>query len=132
MKRSVRSAVGWGLRYAAAFSLLATLIGAAQSVRAGNSFAETLSLLGLIVLAYFGGALVAGVVVGTLLPVGRTRIGAMVLGFVGGLPAYGAVGMAVVPLGSWWPDLVYVTMLCAVTVGPPVGYLIWRDESRSS
>lgn len=126
---NVRSGIRWGVSYAAGFSLLALAIAFITVARAGFQHVDAAAtVLGKVFAAYFLAGLVSGMLVGVLLPIGRRRIGAALLGLIGGIPVYGVVGMAILPVSEWWPNLAVVTLLCAVTVGPLFGIMVWKDE----
>jgi hypothetical protein len=127
----VRVGIRWGVLYACGFSILAAVITfAAVMGRSDGTLGVARQVLLVVVPGYFAAGALAGTLVGALLPLGRTRAGAALLGFIGGIPVYGVVWMAITPRAQWWPDVLFVSLGCALFVGPAFGYLVWRDENR--
>lgn len=79
-----------------------------------------------MVLAYFAGLLPAGLVAGLLRPLGRFLLGAMGLGIVGAIFAYGAVGIA-----TEGPALdgrvLIMGLVLGLLVGPAAGLSLYVD-----
>ena len=81
-------------------------------------------------MAYCLAGLVGGGVFGLLLPMGRTRRGAALLGFLVALPITYALGMAVEPPERWFSRLPVVALLSAVILGPASGLSMWYVNRR--
>ena len=131
MIENLKTGFRWGLLYAVGFTVLAVIVGVVRGVGGGLAdWSEASRALAFVAGAYFAAGIVSGGLVGLLLPIGRSRAGAAVLGFIGGIPVYGIVGMAATPPHTWWPGLLIITLIAATVVGAPLGLLIWRDEQN--
>ena len=94
--RSLRRDLLWGLALGGAgatvYSAVVFLLYAADGGEAA-AVASGAPPLGEVVMGYWGGLLLAGLVAGLLRPLGRYALGAMVLGILGAAFTYGAIGL---------------------------------------
>lgn len=95
----IRIGLEWGASFAAVYSAYVTLL---WLLRGEGPFERADTTLGKVILAYFLAGLVGGAVFGLLLPMGRNRWGAALLGFLVALPVTYALGMAVEPPERWF------------------------------
>lgn len=120
------------LFYGCAMAVLLSIVGTVGLVifalthRGPNHLLKT---VGLVVAAYFAGGLTAGLIVGLLRRLAGSRLGTVVLGFVGGLCVYGAAAPVVVTLQAMdnpQPTSVGMqlgtVMACALLLGPAVAF----------
>lgn len=98
--------------------LFVLLQGAGPFERAGVS-------PGACVAVYFLVGPLGGALIGVMLPLARSMIGYMFVGFVGVLPLYGAFALLLVPRKHWLAG-VLLTCGLGVWVGGITGYLDWR------
>lgn len=118
LKSDLRWGLGWARWFIVGFSVLATVI---YAVRPLLTEQPPVVELYRVLLAYIGGGLVAGLTVGLLRPLGRSRPGATLLGIVTALPAYYGCAIALFGLAGLGDPVTHVaTVLLAVIVG---GYL---------
>jgi hypothetical protein len=125
---NLKSGTRWGLAFAAFYSAAAVLI---WLVRGDVAFEAQGTSLWQVLLAYVAGGMAAGVVVGLLMPLGRTRFGAGVIGFVAAVPVMFVVGMAVSPPPTWFTRVPIVAFGCAAILGPIVGIQFWNAARRN-
>jgi hypothetical protein len=78
---------------------------------------------------YFLVGPLSGTLIGLMLPLARSMIGSMLVGFVGVLPLYGSFALILVPRKHWVAGLLLVCFL-GVTVGGMTGATAWRREHR--
>ena len=78
---------------------------------------------------YFLVGPLGGALVGLLLPLARSMIGSMFIGFVGVLPLYGSFALLLVPRKEWLSGL-FLTCFGGVFVGAIAGYRDWRRDHR--
>jgi hypothetical protein len=127
--KNLRWGLSWGIAFACVLSLyavgLATVRGTAPFDRVGIS-------LGVAVAVYFGIGLVAGATAGLLRPYGRTRVGAICVGVVTGLPI--GVGIQFVLSGPHraWPRGALLFAVCyGAGMGGVAGLWAWNRQSRN-
>jgi hypothetical protein len=77
------------------------------------------------VAVYFLVGPLGGALIGLMLPLARSMIGYMFVGFVGVLPLYGSFALLLVPRKHWLAG-VLLTCGLAVWVGGITGYMDWR------
>lgn len=77
---------------------------------------------------YFLVGPLGGTLIGLMLPLARSMIGHMFVGFVGVLPLYGSFAVLLVPREHWRLGLL-LTCWGGVMVGATTGYLDWRRHS---
>jgi len=129
MKRSaqVRTGLGWGLAFATCYSGYVLLLWIARGRvvfdRVGMNVWE-------VILAYYGSGLVGGAIVGALLPLGRSRPGAALLGFLVAFPVLYTLGMFLEPAAAWGSELLLAAALSASFVGPLCGLAVWHIDRR--
>lgn len=116
--RNVRTGLGYGLAYVAVYCgfvlMLALVKGEAFFVAAGTTLPGVL-------LAYLTGGIAAGCVVGLLLPLARTKLGAAFIGFVAAIPVFWAAGMVVGTPQSLTAVLLEDALPLAAILGPAAG-----------
>lgn len=118
----------WGLGYAVVVSAIATAVFAIVWLGGSEQAAGEPTLLSVLA-AYLTAGVVGGCLVGLLRPLAYWPLGAMVLGFIVGLPIYGSIAVAL----DGWPmsaDQLAVTIGCAGLVGP-AGALSLRMLGRA-
>ena len=92
----------------------------------GTSYGTTITI-------YYATLPPAGAIVGLLYPIGRSRFGAMALGFLFLLPMYAAfVAVKTPPQELFQPFRVVLTILVAGLAGALLGYWIWSDDHGKS
>ena len=92
--------------------------GSAPFERAGTTLSQ-------VSLGYLIGGLVGGVVFGLLLPLGKTRAGAALLGFVVAVPVIHVIMLAVDESALYGTSRLVITLLTAVILGPACGVAVW-------
>ena len=107
----------WALIYASVYSalvgLIAVFIGPGPFERANTTLLSVL-------LVYWGGGLIAGVIVGLLLPIGRSTVGAALIGGVAGVPVACAAMLATTQPAKWVETLPVAAVL-GLVLGPLFG-----------
>ena len=98
--------------------LILLLQGTAPFERAGLSPVACVAV-------YFLAGPLGGALIGLMLPLARSMIGYVFVGFVGVLPLYGAFALLLVPRKHWLAG-VLLTCGLAAWVGGVTGYLDWR------
>jgi hypothetical protein len=111
-----------GVAFAILCSLLVGLVvllnGTAPFDRAGVS---PLACVGV----YFLVGPLGGTLIGLMIPLARSMIGYVLIGFVGVLPLYAAFALLLVPRKHWLSGLL-LTCFLGMFVGGTSGYLDWR------
>ena len=119
--------VRWGLYYAAVYSAVGTVLyvlrGPDLLAGYGLTFVEMLA-------SYVAGGLVGGVVVGLFLPMGRTAVGAALLGFIAVLPFCFAAALTMTEPAQWSSEIPLVPLVTAALLGPLSGLGTWIYRSR--
>lgn len=115
----LKAGITWGLCFVATYIVF--VIGLFL-LRGPGPFERSGTTLPKVVAAYAIGGLVGGAVFGILLPLGRTRVGAALLGLVVALPVMHVISLAVDLEGV--PRLT-VVLLSAVALGPMCGVGLW-------
>lgn len=102
IRQNIRTGLRWATLYACVYSAIVIVIALLRR-------ATTLDQAGTSILAVLGvywvGGLTAGLLVGVLLPIGRTTIGATVIGAVAGIPIACAATLVVTPSDQWGENL---------------------------
>jgi hypothetical protein len=90
--------------------------------------------LGTVVAVYYSGALIVGLIIGLLRPATRTALGATAVGVIAALPAGALMDIwrYTGPLTGWIETRWWFPVLVSLTVGGPLGYLIWRQNRAPS
>ena len=108
----------WGIRFGLTFVVYAAIIfvlrGSASSAGRVPSFAGVATI-------YLCGGFVAGLIVGTLLPLTRWAVGAAAVGVIAAIPIYILVRLATQGFGYWATEDIVEILLLALLVGAPVG-----------
>lgn len=117
LETNLKSGIRWGARYAVAYSAIALLI---LLLRGQAAFAEADTTFLRVLLFYWAGGLTGGVLVGLLWPLGRSRVGAALLGAIVGVPV-GCMAMLVVTPPSRWHESVVVAAVLGLILGPFFG-----------
>ncbi len=127
MWQRVRVGLGWGLSFAGVYTafvlVVALLRGSAPFERVGTTLPKAIA-------AYVVAGLLGGAAFGLLLPVGRTRLGAAVLGFVIALPVMYTITIAMDPAALENTSRWVVTLGSAVILGPAGGLSLWYVNRR--
>ena len=105
-----------GLFVAGFYSVWITVIRLAKGV----VFFEQLGIpYPILLLYYLGAAVISGTVVGLLMPIGRTLLGAYCLGVIAAWPVYlGAIGLLYAEPGWFLPGAVAALGLALLSGGP--------------
>ena len=125
--RDVRWGIGWGLAFAAAFSLIAL---ASFALGDPRQFARMGVTPGTTVGAYAFGGAVGGTLVGLLRPLTRWRAGSGVVGVVACLPL--SLGFLLAmrgPPSHWTTSNVGAGVVTALLLGTACGTLWWEEPS---
>lgn len=124
---NVRVSVKWAVSLAAVYSAYVVILAIAKGSLAFDRYNTTLlEVLGV----YWLGGMVAAVLVGILLPIGRHPLGASVLGALGGVPLGFAATLAIATSERWGENLV-VGSLGGALVGALTGLMFWvQDQDR--
>jgi hypothetical protein len=126
----IRSEYGFGVLFCAAaggvFALLCSLwVGLIVLVQGTGAFDRAGLSPVVCVGVYFTIGPLGGALIGLMLPLARSMMGHMFVGFVGVLPLYGSFALLLVPREHWELGLL-LTCWGGVTVGAATGYLDWR------
>ena len=120
-------ALGWALSVAGVLSLWVLFLALVQGSLVFQKRTEHLNVrltAGEIVRAYFGVALVGGLLLGWLRPWTRRHAGAVVAGMLVGTMVYAGVGLTFAPLNS---DLLLTGLIAGVPVGGYLAHRWWRS-----
>jgi hypothetical protein len=88
MTRRVLLGIVWGTSFASLYSAYVVVV---ATVSGSPAFAKDGVTLQGVVLTYFAGGVVAGAIVGVLLPLRRSFIGAIVIGIAAALPVIAGI-----------------------------------------
>jgi hypothetical protein len=125
---NISTGLWWGIRYAAAYSLVGTLIAVARR----GTLAEYGLTLPWLVGLYVVGGIGAGALAGLLLPLVRGELTAGLVGFVVAAPVMFMFAVALNPADLWSYDTVLAWLLSAALLGPVCGVGLWRISRRYS
>ena len=104
---------------AAGFCLYVVIL---YTIRGSEPFHDLGTTVGAAIGMYLVAALISGVTLGVLLPIGRTTLGAMVLGVVAVFPLYKGAGFVMAGYDPWsWSDTVDALVL-SVVIGSILGW----------
>jgi len=126
MLTNIRWGLGWTLGFVIAYSLIATAVFLFAGPPPGYSFGHLLA-------TYLMLGVIAGVALGILRPIGKSKLGAVFLGMIVGTLIYLGGGISFYGphlLGE--PGPVIALLLAGVVVGGLMGRKIWlssRDEA---
>jgi len=116
--RNVLWGVYWGICGAVFYSLVAGLI---YLVGGSEPFARHSSTLGMTIIGYFVGGILAGLIIGILRPLNRWAWGAGVVGFLAAIPIWAGMRVAIHGLKPVsWSDVETIIQLSAL-FGPICG-----------
>jgi MFS family permease len=125
-RERLRFYVTVGLVMAFGLSLLASLIFVLGGEGRGGIRASSSGALGLIVLGYFVGAVLAAALLAAMVPLTRWPLGTIFVGILCGALIYGAVAPAVSVLKQLegeapmsWMAMVGIALACGTLAGPP-------------
>jgi hypothetical protein len=120
LERNLRTGMGYGVAYAAVYSafvlVLALVVGERLFAGSGTSLVR-------VVFGYVAAGVGGGLVVGLLLPLGGTKLGAALVGFVAAIPVFFAFGMGGEPQPPLEVLLLDALPLAAI-MGAPAGLII--------
>jgi hypothetical protein len=77
---------------------------------------------------YFLVGLVGGAAIGCMVPLIRSEIAAMVLGFFASCAVLASAEVAVVPRGLWFPEGLVVVLGVSAYLGPWAGRFYWEHR----
>lgn len=113
----------WGLRFGLTFDAIAVIVfllsGPSERERNGVTFAT-------VILLYSSAGLIAGLVVGVLLPLTRWKVGAATVGVLAALPVGVLVRLMTDGLTGWTAEDTATALLFALAVGAPSGIIYRR------
>lgn len=113
----------WGLRFGLTFDVIALLI----FLLAGRTEHEATGVtLPAVILLYTCGGLIAGSVVGGLLPATRWRVGAALVGVISALPVAFLVRLTTEGPATWTREDTVALVLFALLIGAPTGIIYRR------
>ena len=118
----VRSGVVFGLAFSALALVIRLLGGEGPFEVHHTSFAKMIA-------SYLLGGISAGVIVGALRPLTKSKPGAAVVGFFAAIPIGMLVRLAMLGNEPWEPRDTIVTLLVCIALGAPVG-VMYRDIFR--
>ena len=122
---NLRQGLWWGIAFAILYSGAALVMflvrGFAPFLADGISFPRVLAM-------YWLGGLGGGLLYGLLLPLGRSLLGAMLLGFLVTVPVAAAASL-LIQRQSHVPGPVLVVSFAAV-LGPLAGAIVWNQARR--
>lgn len=135
MKRETN--IPLGLLYGIGMAVLYSLYVSILYVVEGNQPFQAYGIsFGIVVILYFLGGIVGGVLLGMLLPWTSRRSGSAVVGIIVACPFAIAAGLAVFgPLLDWGFDEWFGTGMVGILLGGWGGYYFWkpvRTEGRDS
>ena len=111
----VRQGVKYGIVMAAVYSAFAVFVRLSQGPEPFRDGGVSVPSL---LLAYFSGGVVAGVLVGLLAPLARRLVGALLLGFIVAMPVMYFIAIAMSPVEEWDGEAVGVSIVAAAFLGP--------------
>jgi len=111
----VRQGVKYGIVMAAVYSAFAVFVRLSQGPEPFRDGGVSVPSL---LLAYFSGGVVAGVLVGLLAPLARRLVGALLLGFIVAMPVMYFITIAMSPVEEWDGEAVGVSMVASAFLGP--------------
>jgi hypothetical protein len=121
----IKSSVLIGLAFACIYSLYVCGL---YLLEGSRPFDRLHTTLGIVVLMYFSGGIAAGVTVGLLQPLARSRAGAIFVGIIAAFFVFLGIGVGMDGLPSrWGGDSWGSVVLCAVLFGAFGGNMFWKD-----
>jgi hypothetical protein len=126
----------WGARWGALFGCAFVAIAVAIYVLSGQSaFESHHTTFGQVALTYFFGGVIAGVVVGILRPLTRSKAGAALVGFMAAMPVAILMRFATDGFGPWQQSDTVEIIVLSLILGAPTGILyreIFSNDSASA
>lgn len=117
VRENLHTALKWSVIYVAVYSGIVLVIALTQGA---GPFARSDTSLTKVLAAYWVGGLGAGVLVGLLLPLGRSMLGAAFIGAIAAIPVACAATLAITP-PEHWASTLPVGIGFGVLVGPLFG-----------
>src|SRR5215831_10712291 len=108
----------WGVRFGLTFVIYAAVIFMLRGSWAAEGHVPSFTGVATI---YLCGGIVAGFIVGMLLPLTRRAVGAAAVGVIAAVPVYVFVRLVKEGFGNWATDDVVTTLLLSLLVGSPTG-----------
>ena len=124
---NIRWGIQWGMTIASIYSLIALVI---NRLSAGQAFSRKGITLGQTIALYMISGLIGGIVIGSLRPVMKSKLGASAVGVIAAFPL--SVGISVMRSGapSGWNDETWVpTVITAVVFGIIGAQVFWSEPS---
>lgn len=118
-----KTGIGWGWRFAAVYIVFVLGL---FLLRGPGPFERSGTTLPMVIAAYTVAGLIGGGIFGILLPLGRTRFGAALLGLIVAVPVIHVVTLAVDLEGA---SRLTVVLLTASLLGPMSGVGLWYVNS---
>lgn len=126
IREDLKRGVKWGAYFAFVYSLIAGVI---ALTRGNVPFEKEGTTLPKVLAVYWGGGLVAGVLIGLLWRVRGSNVGAALVGAVASVPVSCAVLLATEPPAAWGQE--FTTYLVAgLVIGPLFGLALRLPLSR--
>ena len=120
----------WGLSWSIGFIIVYSLIALAAFLLAGPPPHESFAHL---ILTYVILGILAGLTLGVLRPIGKTKTGAIILGMIIGMLVYLGGGVSVEGVrGLGNPGGVIALLIAGVVVGGLMGRKTWRATQEES
>jgi hypothetical protein len=113
----------WGFIFGAILAGLATLV---RIIAGSEEFSRMNTTISSVVVAYVSGCVAAGLIVGAMKPLARTKAGAGVTGFIAGLPISWFVATTTSGAGATRWHNVALCLMTALLLCVPVG-LMYRE-----
>jgi len=124
---NIRWGLGWGLAFAAFYCVIALVLNALSD---GEAFPEKRVTLPQVLVLYVTCGVLAGLVVGALRPLTKTKMGATVVGTIVAFPV--SMGFGLLHSGApWlWPEETWIaTLVFALVFGVMGTEVLWDKPS---
>lgn len=125
--KSLKTALAWGLSFSLVYVLFVLAVFLA---RGPEAFEQAGTTLPRVAAAYVASGFVGGVLFGLLMPLGRTRAGAALLGLIVAIPVAHIVMLAVDSAALYGAPRPVVTIGTALILGPLCGVAMWYVNHR--
>lgn len=129
MIKNVVVCVLLGMAVATLFSLYVLVV---YTVKGSEPFERAGASVALVVASYYLCAMIAGALVGVLLPLARNPLAAAVVGFLAAVPALAGVGLFAYPPAQWVAEVPSMSLEIGAILGPAVGLGVWYRRKEFS
>lgn len=125
--RIILICIGYGVGIA---TLYALWVAGASLIGGSDTLQETNISLGQIVMIYYGGGILVGMFVGLAWPLTRWRVGAALVGYIGAIPFFFAIGTLVRKTDeSMSISALWALVLLSSIVGAGAGVSVWSERN---